>query len=397
MPQEMERRDSLCSLEMKVPQPESDELCFLGLGACNAKGSKAQLGLSKKFTADPSELGSYEDGPHQYLREQCDFTDATLPFLERYVRRFAPLQQHDGTQIFIIPIHGMTNRSLPENKSNEVKYFKALMEIDVPRGAHNLDECTFKRSPREEETEHEYLNELKEELNGSSDLPAQRGPLCFFTHGAFTGAGISDLDALRLALLSGVPTVNVDWRSTQGPWYSLPMRYPIDFNGAITQEKHFETALDKMFKFIGEDRGAMIGFSRGTAFNAGYMMHRFANRDTEPRINANFLAHPDLAASMFRLRMDGSNPIIAASKNTIVLGSKHDSALRVGKWRIFGDRIGDAEPSDVRTVTDAGGTYLIDTYQRHGGNFNHYIDYKIISKMIQTMLAPAAGTDKNKR
>ncbi len=388
MPQEMERQDSLSSQESNPPQRESDELCFLGLGSCNAKSAKIQLGLSRKLSSDPSETGPYEDRPHKYLREQCDFSEATEPFLDRYRQRFAPLRHHNGAQTFFIPVHGITNRSLAGEDNNEIKFFRTVFEVEVPRGAHNLDECTFRRDARKEISEHEYLQEIAEELKGAFDLPAHQGPLCFFTHGAFTGAGISDLDTLRLAMLSGVPTVNVDWRSTQGPWYSLPMRYPIDFNGAITQEKYFEPALDKTFQFIGQNHSAMIGFSRGTAFNAGYMMHRFNNRQIEAPINADVLAHADLAASMFRLRQDGVNPIVAASKNTIVLGNKHDGALRVGRWRIFGDRIGDAEPSDVRAVTEAGGTYVIDTYQRKGGNFNHYVDYKIISSMIRTMVLP---------
>lgn len=388
MPEETRKYECLDSFESKAAQPESDELCFLGVGGCSGNSSAIQMKLSKKLSNDPSEIGSYRDGPHKYIREQCDFSEATLPFLDRYRQRFAPLRHHNGSETFYVPIHGITNRALPGDENDSVKYFKAIFEVDVPRGAHNLDECSFKRGSREERSEQEYLQEIAQELEGAFDLPAHQGPLSFFTHGAFTGAGISDLDTLRLAMISGVPTVNVDWRSTQGPWYTLPMRYPVDFNGAITQEKHFETALDRTFKFIGENHGAMIGFSRGTAFNAGYMMHRFARRQEETPINSNVLAHADLAASMFRLRQDGCNPIVAGSKNTIVLGNKDDGALRVGKWRILGDRIGDAEPGDIKAVTDAGGTYVIDTYQRRGGNFNHYIDYKIISRMIRTLVLP---------
>jgi hypothetical protein len=353
--------------------------------------SAFQMFMSRSFTDDESELGTYKEAPHDYLREQCTFSNRTAQFLSRYAKRLPPYHHHDGSQTYYVLLHGITSRKLPGDDSTEPKYFRALMQVKVPAGADNLDQCTFKRGPRQEETKQEYLKGIEEELKGAADLPAHQGPLCFFAHGAMTGAGVSDNDALRLAMLSGVPTVNVDWRATPGPWYTLPFRYPIDYNGAVTQEKLFEPALDESFAYIGPEHAAMIGFSRGTGFDAAYMQHRFANKETCPQISANILAHADLKASQFRVREEGVNPIVDGSSNTIVLGNPHDGALRVGRIRIFGDRIGDAEPKDIATVTAAGGTYVIDKYQHRGGNFNHYIDYKVIAKMIRAMVLKEAN------
>lgn len=268
------------------------------------------------------------------------------------------------------------------------------MEVTVPKSADNLDECTFKRSARVEESKEQYLKALAEELKGAADLPAHQGPLCFFAHGAFTGAGTSDNDAVRLAMLSGVPTVNVDWRATPGPWNTLPFRYPIDYNGAVSQENEFEPALDASFDYIGAQHGAMVSFSRGTGFDATYMKHRFEDRATDAPVCANILAHADLQTKEFKLREQNLNPIVAGSSNTIVLGNEHDGALRIGRLRILGARAGDASPSDIAAVTAAGGTYVIDQYQHRGGNFNHYIDYKVIAKMIRTLVLHQTPVDQ---
>lgn len=372
--------------------PEEQELCYLNLMKGDAQSMEMQMYLSKRLTRDKSETGPYEELPHKFLREQCEFSDATNSFLNRYRQRLTPRNNHNGSETFYIPLHGITNRSLQDDDGTGCKFFKTTMEVTVPKGAHNLDECTFKRGPRQPESEQEYLHGINEELKGASDLAPHQGPLCFFTHGAFTGAGVSDNDAVRLAMLTGVPTVNVDWRSTQGAWFTLPLRYPVDYAGAVTQERTFESKLDDTFAFIGENHGAMIGFSRGTGFNATYMQHRFAHRNEDTPINSDVLAHADLQTKEFRVREDGLNPIVSASKNTIVLGNPHDCALKVGRWRISGDRVGDAKPGDIKAVTAAGGKYVIDDYQRRGGNLQHYIDYKVIAKMIRTMvLAPAAN------
>ncbi len=340
--------------------------------------------LSRTLSADKSEREDYEDRPHKYLRDQCEFNENTAPFLSRYSARFHPFSQHDGSRSFYVPIHGITNRTLPGNDSDDLKYYRAVMEVDVPIGAHNIDQCHFKRGPRQEETKEQYLKELAEELNGAADLPSHKGPLSFFTHGAFTAAGVADHDALRLAMLSGIPTINVDWRSSSGPWFTLPFRYPIDYFGAVAQEKVFEDALDTSFAFIGPAKSTFVSFSRGTAFDAAYMRHRFEDRANCSPLAANIFAHADLPTSTFNLRQDGVNPTVAGSKNSIVMGSTHDFVLKIGKFRIFEDRVGDAEPSDIKAVTEAGGKYVLDDYKRRGGNFNHYVDYKVIAKIIKT-------------
>ena len=363
------------------------------LDLLDSKPGKSLLStLSRELTNDQSERGPHEAPPRSVLREQCEFSESTLPFLNRYSKSYSVMRQADGSQTFYVPLHGITSRSIAGDESDEPKYFRSVMEVTVPPNAHNLDQCHFKRGPRVEVDKAKFLTALNEEIKGSAKLAASEDPLSFFTHGVFTSAGKSDVDAVRLALLSGVPTVNIDWRSTPGPWYSAAARYAVDHRGAVEQEKSFEPVLDNTLAQIGENNVAMISFSRGTAFNAGYMKHRFENRQTLPQVNANVLTHPDLFTSEFKTRENGQNPIAAAGKHTFVLGNPHDRALMFGGWQIFGDRVGDAEKSDVEAVTAAGGKYVIDNKQPLSSyTFNHYVDYSTIANMIKTVNRASKG------
>lgn len=369
--------------ETRAPNENSISLIDLHRDTQAMTEPDIKLWLSKGLSSDKSELESYEEHPHKYLRPQCEFSGETAAFLERYTKSLPALQYHDGSHSYFIPVHGISNRMLNGDSSYTPKYYYSVMEVTVPHGAKNLDQCWFRRGPRQEESKDQFLGEIKEELSGALDLKAHDGPLSFFTHGAFSGAGVVDTDSVRLAMLSGVPTITIDWRSTPGPWYTLPLRYPIDFAGAVSQEKSFEDALDSTFSFLNPSKASMVCFSRGAAFNAAYLQHRYENKQVP--LSGNIFAHSDLASSAFRARIDGYNPIVGASKSTIVLGNPHDAALRIGSWRIFGDRVGDAQASDVDAVLQAGGKYVIDDFQRRGGNFNHYVDYKIIAKMLQEM------------
>lgn len=373
------------SQRLAEASPAEPERTLNLLDLLEAKPGQTLLStLSKELTVDESEMGPHEVAPRSVLREQCEFSDSTLAFLNRYSKTFSVMKQPDGSQTFYVPLHGITSRRVVGDHSDEPKYFRSLMAVTVPAGAHNLDQCTFKRGPRVEVDKAAFLSALNEEIKGSTKLAPNDGPLSFFTHGVFTSAGKSDADAVRLALLSGVTTVNVDWRSTPGPWYTAPARYAVDHKGAIEQEKTFQPVLDTTLSQIGEKNVSMIAFSRGSAFNAGYMKHRFENRQTLPQINANVLTHPDLFTSEFKVREQGKNPIVAAGKNTFVLGNPYDRALLFGGWQIFGDRVGDAEKSDIDAVTAAGGKYVVDKKQPlNSYTFNHYVDYSTIADMIK--------------
>ncbi len=385
IPAELENPDS------GIKSQENESLSLLSLS------DKTALFLSRTLTKDKSESGSYEYEykPGRALRKQCEFTQYTKEFLQRYKKQISPCQNPDGSTSYFIPMHGISSRVIGSNHSYEPKYFRSVMEVRVAKDAHNLDQCSFKRGPRIEESKAEFENGIDAELNGSESLLASRRPLNFFTHGAFSSAGVSDADALRLAMLSGIPTVSVDWRSTEGAWYTLPMRYVVDYNGAVSQEKQFEKALDAIFDLISPENGTMVSFSRGAAFNNEYMKHRFllahgskanAGENQEQfKLNGHVLSHADLNTSEFKLRVQGFNPLVESSANTVVLGNRKDKALFLGKLRIFGDRVGDGYRSDIEAVNAAGGKYVIDEVQKHGGNFNHYVNYSLIARLLREM------------
>lgn len=343
--------------------------------------SKLSKLVSKLLSSDESESGSYDSPSLKRPRSQCQFTPQTKAFLERYDKIFPHKELANGSRSYFVPVCGITTRDLPESKNSDAKYYGALMEITVPPSANNLDQCSFKRGPRRQFSQSEFLYALNTELKGRQDLKAHDGSLAFFTHGCFTPAGVCDTDAVRLAALSGIPTVALDWRSTEGPWYTLPFRYALDFSAAALQEKDFEAALDETFKSIGPERAAMISFSRGAAFNNSYFEHRFTLPERS-KLRAGVMAHADLKTSAFDRDQDGLNPITAASRSTFVLGNRHDKALFLGRIRIFGNRVGDAEKSDISAVEKAGGKYLIDEFKLHGGNFNHYVNYRLIAGML---------------
>ena len=230
------------------------------------------------------------------------------------------------------------------------------------------------------------MQDLSREINGCMTLRPNNRPLNFFTHGCFSGAGVTDADAVRLALLTGTPTVTIDWRSTQGSWYTLPFRYVVDYYSALAQEPSFEKVLDESLASLDPSHVSMVSFSRGAAFNAAYMKHRYSE-GLKP-INGHVMAHADLSTSAFRDRKNGENPITAASDATVVLGNRHDKVLFFSRWRIFGDRVGDAYQSDIDTVNLAGGRYVIDDVQRRGGNLNHYVNYNLIARLLSDLSDP---------
>lgn len=345
------------------------------------------LKLSKQIGNDPSELGSYKCMPKKFLREQCEFTESVRVFLNRYARRFVPQSNPDGSTTFFVPIYGISNRSLPQSDDFSPKYFKAQMAVKVPAAAVNIDQCTISRGPRTQISEEQYKRSISEELTGSFDLRPQTGPLSFFTHGAFTAAGETDDDTLRIAMESGVPTVNVDWRSTPGKLLSKIVRYGIDFKGALEQEKLFEPELDKTVQYLDPKRCTFLAFSRGSAFNAAYLNHRYDEKSFAARIKGVVFSHADLETEKFRERdSSGNNPITAATENTIVLGNSRDKALGFAKRWLRGDRVGDASADDIAAVRSAGGEYVIDEAPRKGGNFNHYINYRSIGRMVRSLI-----------
>ncbi|MBX9695108.1 MAG: hypothetical protein K2Z81_22170, partial [Cyanobacteria bacterium] len=116
-------------------------------GSCDAPFHLPQT-LSRGLSKDRSELGPYEDLPHEFLRRQCEFTDRTKSFLRRYAHERPTLEHSDGSRSYYIPLHGITYRGLPNNNTDRVKFFRTTMELTVPPDAHNLDQCTFRRGPR---------------------------------------------------------------------------------------------------------------------------------------------------------------------------------------------------------------------------------------------------------
>ncbi|MBX9720051.1 MAG: hypothetical protein K2X81_01545, partial [Candidatus Obscuribacterales bacterium] len=156
-----ELSDKIGSKNSSCSRPDNNELSELlasnefFLSRKNSKNehlhdSGIQLNsiLSRTLSSDKSERDGYEDRPHKYLRDQCEFNENTALFLSRYSERFHPFSHHDGSRSFYVPIHGITNRTLPGNDSDDLKYYRAVMEVDVPIGAHNIDQCHFKRGPR---------------------------------------------------------------------------------------------------------------------------------------------------------------------------------------------------------------------------------------------------------
>ncbi len=348
------------------------------------------LRLSKQISNDRTENGSYFVGPQKYLRTQCEFTPAVENFLYRYSRRYPPQIHADGGKTYTIPIYGITNRTLENSDNFEPKFFKSSMQITVPKGAHNFDQCTVSRGPREKLSNEEYRNGVQQELYGSHDLLPQTGPLSFFTHGVFAGAGQSDDDVLRVAAESGVPTINVDWRSTPGNIFTKIIRYGIDFSGAINQEPSFEPYLDQTVEWLNPKRCAFIAFSRGSAFNAAYMKHRHDSTSFAQKLNGVLFAHPDLETEKFRVRDElGFNPITSSAENTIVLGSPKDKALMFASRWLRGDRVGDAGKQDIDAVIKAGGRYLIDEFPKRGNNFHHFINYRSLGAMVRELLHPS--------
>lgn len=361
--------------------------------------------LSKQISKDPSEIGSYRREPQKYFRTQCEFTPSVEKFFNRYSRRYPPEHHADGAKTYTIPVYGITNRSLrlgaggtpspsevnrPFESCNdfEPKFFVSEMHIRVPKGAHNFDQCAISRGPRQRMSPDEYRDAVQQELSGAHDLLPQAGPLSFFTHGVFAGAGQSDDDVMRIAAESGVPTINVDWRSTPGQLLTKLIRYGIDFSGAIQQEKSFEPLLDQTVDWLNPKRCAFVAFSRGSAFNAAYMKHRHESLDSNAiRLNGDLFAHPDLETEKFRARDEaGKNPITASADNTIVLGSPKDKALMFASRWLRGDRVGDAGKHDIEAVLNAGGRYLIDEFPRRGNNFHHFINYRTLGTLVRDLL-----------
>lgn len=355
--------------------------------AC-AKSANFGIKLSKSVGQDSSEQGAYTCLPQEFLRTQCEFTAHTQHALRRYSRRYQPEQNSDGSTTYTIPIHGISNRSIQGDLSVEPKFFQSLMSIRVPKDAHNFDQCTIVRAPRKEVSATEYRNSIQEEISGSQDLLPETGPIGFFTHGVFACAGQSDDDVMRIFLESGIPTINIDWRSTPGKSYTRLIRYGIDFHGAITQEKAFEPYLDETVKWLNPSRCAFIAFSRGSAFNAAYMKHRHESfGESTQKLNTDLFAHPDLETEKFKVRDDcGNNPITASADNTIVLGSPRDKALLFASHWFKADRVGDAGKQDIEAVTRAGGRYLIDESPKRGNNFNHFINYRSLGGLVNDLL-----------
>ena len=253
------------------------------------------LRISKQISKDQTENGPFQSLPQKYLRTQCEFTPSVEKFLNRYSRRYPPETNGDGSKTYTVPIYGITNRSVEYSNDFEPKFFKSEMQVTVPKGAHNFDQCTVNRGPRERLTQDEYRKSVQQELSGSHDLLPQTGPLSFFTHGVFQSAGHSDDDVLKIAAESGVPTINIDWRSTPGSFFTKLVRYGIDYSGAINQEKSFEPYLDQTVDWLNPKRCAFVAFSRGSAFNAAYMKHRHDMRNPPSQsLNGDLFAHPDL-------------------------------------------------------------------------------------------------------
>lgn len=391
------KTSKLCLLELE-PDPGSDNrptadaisMQYVDSIARN-ENPTLSLRMSKQISNDKTENGSYFVAPQKYMRTQCEFTPAVENFLNRYSRRYPPQIHADGGKTYTVPIYGITNRSVESSDDFSPKFFKSSMHITVPKGAHNFDQCTITRGPREKLTNEEYRTGVQQELYGWHDLLPQSGPLSFFTHGVFAGAGQSDDDVLRVAAESGVPTINVDWRSTPGNIFTKVIRYGIDFSGAINQEPSFEPYLDQTVEWLNPRRCAFIAFSRGSAFNAAYMKHRHDGISSpERKLNGVLFAHPDLETEKFRVRDEfGLNPITSSAENTIVLGSPKDKALMFASRWLRGDRVGDAGKQDIDAVIKAGGRYLIDEFPKRGNNFHHFINYRSLGGMVRELLHPA--------
>ncbi len=372
-----------------------DSSCKIKQNASKNILAKYSSVFSKLLGDDESEEGSYRSAARKRPRSQCEFSNKTAEFLKRYQKLIPERSRSDGSCTYFIPLHGITSRDLPEHQGTSAKYFSSLLEIRVPKNAHNLDQCDIRRGPRHEISKSAFLDALRSELQGKPGLKAYDGALALFTHGCFSSAGVTDADSFRLAALSGVPTISLDWRSSEGPWFTLPFRYVLDYNAAQFQEKLFESALDDTLDSIGPERASLISFSRGAAFNASYLEHRSSKLEQRTKLKSVVMAHADLASSSFRLDHNGLNPITSASRSTIVLGNKHDKAILLGKLRIFGNRIGDAEKSDIEAVEKAGGRYLIDQFRLRGGNFNHYVNYKLIGGILEDLCL--GRCDKSRR
>ncbi|MBX9570366.1 MAG: hypothetical protein K2X77_15825 [Candidatus Obscuribacterales bacterium] len=382
-----------------VPRAESDlnnSLQYVDMLAASDNPSLT-LRLSKQISKDRSENGPYFTGPQKYLRTQCEFTPSVQSFLNRYSRRYPPEVHADGAKTYTIPIYGISNRSIGNDSDFEPKFFMSEMHIKVPKGAHNFDQCTISRGPRELLSGDQYRKAVQQELSGAHDLLPQTGPLSFFTHGVFAAAGQSDDDVMRIAAESGVPTINIDWRSTPGSLWTKLFRYGVDFSGAINQEKAFEPYLDQTVAWLNPSRCAFVAFSRGSAFNAAYMKHRHETMGdlNTKKLNGDLFAHPDLETEKFRVRDDkGRNFITASAENTVVLGSPKDKALMFASRWLRGDRVGDAGKQDIDAVIKAGGRYLIDEFPKRGANFHHFINYRSLGTMVRDLLHTKNRGDK---
>jgi hypothetical protein len=252
---------------------------------------------------DSTELGCFRELASNGKSARTAISPYTQSFCDRYRLRHPITKNSDGSTTYVVPQLGITTRELPGHNSSLVKHFGCLVKIRVAQGATHFDQCTFERGPRQFITASQFKQAVTEEMQGSPSLSDPLPHLTLYTHGSALSAGAADIDSAKLALASGAPVVNIDFKS-----------YPF-------QDKVMALALDQAIAFIGAAKVNLVGSGDGCKFNTDYLAYRY--RTNAPLLRMHILAHLQLPISELQKYADHHyNEIIEGSNKTTILISQ---------------------------------------------------------------------------
>lgn len=296
--------------------------------------SKTECDLSgvRNGHRDTPESASIEEEPWSAVvqdlaisankKDAAPFTDKTEKALMKDADLYPPIKNADGSTTYSIILAGITDRS----SSAGADYYSRKIDVTVPAGKLDLDDCSFIIGKREIIPEEKYTQLLKRDRVGAEELD-------LFTHGVSCTQDCADKQAVMLELTNGRPTVNIDWSS------SSPQSNPIKGIASYFQDtaaalrannnKAFESAIDNTIDHIGAEHTNMIGFSHGAMFDTRYLKHRV--EDHLPRLDTLILTHPDVPVSAPEL-YPGNKPALLrdSADRSFVIGSRIDVLLKLG-------------------------------------------------------------------
>lgn len=332
-------------------------------------GEAAQL-------TDPELKGSIESKTQAALMKDADL--------------YPPVQNVDGSTTYTVVQSGLTDRP---GRDSGIDYYRRLVNITVPKDNPSIDKCQFVFNGRETISKDQYDQILQRDKAFNPEIE-------LYAHGVSTTDMSADKQAMTLQLMSGRPTIALDWDANpatgdDNPLHSL-QGYSQDTINAkrANDNKDFQNAIDNTVQEIGADHTSLIGFSHGGFFDTRYLAHRV--QANLPKLENVILTHPDVPVSAPELRVNGSPELFKDSaQHSYVIGGKMDLAMKaamVASHLLPGtptyegfftteERLGD-DSNDTRSLIQQEGAIPISERDRPEPATEHFLNTAGITQIL---------------